>query len=232
MSSSALDNRLTWALGVFHNADSFGNGSGSDYNFTARVTGLPWYEENGSKFLHIGASYSYKNVDSIQYKTRPESHLAPILLDTGELVVDNASLIGLECSLVYGPLGLQGEHMTASPDLGEGSDPDFSGYYVEASYFLTGENKNYNTSSGFFGRVTPHNSLGKDGGYGAWQAAARYSSLDLNDAGISGGKEDDITLGLNWLLNPNTRVTCNYVRADVDSVGKADVFQMRFQIDF
>jgi len=41
-----------------------------------------------------------------------------------------------------------------------------------------------------------------------------------------------ITGGLNWYLNPATKVAFNYVYADVKNIGKANIFQMRFQIAF
>ena len=46
----------------------------------------------------------------------------------------------------------------------------------------------------------------------------------------------DFTFGLNWYLNPHTRLKFNFVRASVDdlSVGKSktDAFGMRFDFDF
>lgn len=48
-----------------------------------------------------------------------------------------------------------------------------------------------------FGRVKPKSVVGK-GGHGAWELAARYSSIDLTDSGIDGGEESDLTLGVNW----------------------------------
>ncbi|RPJ81091.1 MAG: porin, partial [Acidobacteria bacterium] len=58
------------------------------------------------------------------------------------------------------------------------------------------------------------------------------SKIDLEDAPIQGGELKDWTAGLNWYLNPNTRIMWNYVRADLENRGTADIFQMRFQIDF
>ena len=77
----------------------------------------------------------------------------------------------------------------------------------------------------------------KNDGLGAWQLALRYSSIDLNDAGVTGGEENNITVGLNWHLNNNTRVMCNYVNTDIEGgagqdFGNLEVFQARFQIVF
>jgi phosphate-selective porin OprO/OprP len=62
----------------------------------------------------------------------------------------------------------------------------------------------------------------------------RLSNLDLNDAGagVSGGELDDLTLGVNWYLDPTTRVMLNWVNADIRGLGEANALQARFQIDF
>jgi len=61
--------------------------------------------------------------------------------------------------------------------------------------------------------------------------------MDLSKANM--GTLDDTTIGVNWYLNPNTRVMLNYVLADLRaSDGSGDVMttentiQCRIQIDF
>ena len=117
----------------------------------------------------------------------------------------------------------------------------YHGWYTHVSYFFTGEHREYKTKSGVFTRVSPKNNFDGEGGWGAWQLALRYSTLDLNDGapGYLGGEIDNITVGLNWHLNPNTRFMFNYINADVDSAtvptvdaGTMDIFMVRFQLDF
>ena len=71
-------------------------------------------------------------------------------------------------------------------------------------------------------------------GWGALELAARYSSMDLSEA--HAGILNDITIGLNWYLNPCTRVMFNYVMGTMEDhhgeEATENTFQCRMQIDF
>ncbi|HPF36991.1 MAG TPA: porin, partial [Candidatus Krumholzibacteria bacterium] len=79
---------------------------------------------------------------------------------------------------------------------------------------------------------------------GAWEVAARYSTVDLNDEenGEMGGKSNAITLGVNYYPNANIKCMLNYgiVDNDINADGRGDYrgdydFQylsMRFQTAF
>ena len=230
---SELGDRMTWALGVFKDTDDVGDRIGDgEYDFTARLTGLPWYEDKGRKLLHLGAAYSHRNPndDKVRFRERPEVHISPRYVDTHDITdLDDMDLVGAEAALVAGPFSLQGEYINAMTNTADGTGPMFSGFYAMASCFLTGENRAY--KGGLFSRVKPKKNFGA-GGLGAWELAARYSHLDLTDEEVEGGELDDITVGLNWYLNPNTRFMFDYVHADLDEVGQSDTFQMRTQVDF
>ena len=159
------------------------------------------------------------------------------MVDTGNFKADNANLLNPESAFVWGPFSLQGEYFWSSVSSEVGNDPQFQGAYLFGSYFITGEHRTYSTSDGKFSRVKPHSPFATAGGTGAWEVAARWSWLDLNDSDISGGEQNNFTLGLNWYLNQNYRILVNYVLADVEDRGTledgtADIFQMRFQADF
>jgi phosphate-selective porin OprO/OprP len=84
-----------------------------------------------------------------------------------------------------------------------------------------------------FGRVIPKNPFRPSARqWGALQVAARVSMLDLNDAEIRGGQELNFTLGLNWYLLSNPRLSGNYVHGRVFGQGDVDILQARLQVDF
>jgi len=239
-----FDGRMTAAAGFFYDADGYGEAGDEDrgWNFTTRLTGLPYYAEEGRKLVHLGVSYSHQNPDEdIRYRQRPEAHSAPRYIDTGSFRADAVDLWAFEAALVYGPFSLQSEYFYTDVDTDWlCGDQDFDGWYVYGSYFLTGEHRPYKTSSGKFDRVKPNKNfnLWGDGekGWGAWEVALRYSELDLNtDRALRGGQEDNITAALNWYLNPNTRLMLNYIYADVEHdlyEGDMQTLQARFQVDF
>jgi phosphate-selective porin OprO/OprP len=251
-----LNERLTLAGGGFLNTGSFSDvGEASDrlteangYNLTARVTGLPWYADEGERLVHLGLSYSHgvrndKDIDDrVQFRARPESRITDErLVDTGFFFTDDMDLINPELAIVLGPFSLQGEYFHTFTDADGKGDPEFWGFYVYGSFFITGENRNYNTSRGMFARVRPkRNFRPLKGGWGAWELGARFSYIDLNDEEIRGGRERNFTAGVNWHLSPNFRFMFNYVRAHVkdratqppiDS-GRANIYQARFQIAY
>ena len=235
-----------WGLKVGYYWDGVENSNspGKDSNsVTGRLHFAPLLSDNS--VLHIGGAASYRKAngdDTVRFRERPESHVTSTrLVDTGDIAdYDSQTLYNIDAAAVFGPFSLQGEYTQTNVDNGL-EDPSFNGYYVYGSWFLTGERRPYNGSKGVFGRVKPKSVVGK-GGHGAWELAARYSSLDLEDSTILGGKEDNLTLGVNWYATPNIRFMANYVRAETDPTSvekfddtgdeKVNIFQVRGQIDF
>jgi phosphate-selective porin OprO/OprP len=79
-------------------------------------------------------------------------------------------------------------------------------------------------------------------GKGAWELGYRCSYLDLNDAGVYGGIVVDHTVGLNWYLNPYTKVMFDLIHSDARDMVKSgtlytntsvlNAFVTRVQFDF
>ncbi len=234
-----LDQRMTAQVGAFRETDNSGRGFGSDqqYNVTARVTGLPWYDA-GEHMLHLGVSYTHKfrSNDDIAFAQRPEAHLFPVnLVNTQKLECDGVDALNPELALALGPVFLQAEYTRAFVAQVHETDPRFAAFYIEGSYFLTGESRTsfYRKQFGYFERVIPNHDFSIDGKHwGAWQLAARFSRIDLDSESVHGGTLDDVTAAVNWYLNPNTKIIVNYVWAHLESVGDSNIAQGRFQLTF
>ncbi|HVR28220.1 MAG TPA: porin [Thermoanaerobaculia bacterium] len=223
---------FNWGVGVFYDADDFGRSLDQDaWNVTGRLAFRPIYEDGGKRLLHLGIAASQQERDGVlRFRTRPEAHLSPRLVDTGGFAGDSTTLLGGELAGVFGPFWFASEYIQADTDAPAFGDPTFSGAYVQAGFFLTGESRVFKPGDGAFDRNKPKENLGKGGG--AWEIALRYSTIDLTDGRIAGGEQDDVTLALNWYLNPVARLMLNLVRADVDGKGDADFVLLRWAIDF
>ncbi len=238
---TAFDERLTWHIGGFVETDGSGNGQISgNQQVTARVTGLPFYqkEESGERLLHLGLNGRVINPedDTMRIRSRPEAHLAPHFVDTGNMPVDQAYTLAPEIAMVWSSFSVRSEYFRNWLDSRPAADPTLDGYYVAAGWFITGEQRPYDRSSGAFGRVIPHRNFSlAHGGLGAWQLGVRYSSTDLGDGLVQGGDLDSLTFGLNWHLNSQARIMFNYGFANVrrgNVDGDTHLFQTRFQVDF
>ncbi len=252
----------TVAAGVFDRnlgSDSSASGSEGDdgWDFSFRGTVAPWHEK--TRNLHLGGWYRHTWVSdfnrNVRVRERPESHVTGVrFVNTGNFSsVDDVDAWGLEAAAVYGPFSAQAEYLAANYNRSGGNqDVNLDGWYAYASYFLTGESRSYKPNKGGFGRVHPASVVGK-GGWGAWEVAVRYSTIDLTDGpGILGGQEDNITLGLNWYATPTVRFMANYIFVDNDrnatgnmanstlaapavynaAADDPEIFQLRAQIDF
>jgi phosphate-selective porin OprO/OprP len=252
-SGTMKEKRMTWAAGFFFNTGSFSDvGSGRDriseangVNLTARLTGLPHYEDDGRSLTHLGASFSLgvRNDDeddpSSDFRTRPEVRLTDDrLVETGSLLNSGRNLVSLEAAWKNGPLSLQGEYFHSFIDAAE--KLDFNGWYVFGSWIVTGESRRYSPSGGIFGGIRPKREFSlKKQQWGGLELALRLSRVDLNDRSVQGGIERNITVGLNWYLTSKHRFMVNYINARVKDRAdpliddsRADIVAARIQISF
>ena len=226
--------RGVWAIGAYKNTNNdngFGYGIGDgNYAGTARMTYLLIDDKECHQLLHVGASGSIRDPntvsgnDAIRFRARDmrngPANLSTVYADTGTFFADRQYLSNLEVAGINGPWSFQAEWTgswatnartaAASPSLGTYYS---TGSYAEVHYFLTGETRDYDRKAGVFTRIVPDKNFRWKGGClepGAWQAAFRYSTTNLNSQGISGGNLNGYTLGLNWFLNPNMKVQWNY----------------------
>lgn len=257
-----LEDHATWWIGMFkqtNNAFGFGTGDG-EWSVVGRLTALPWYVDEGRGVLHLGVSGKHSDLDEGHIRIRARNSMRsgsipswPILADTRagsvDIAGDDNNQLNAELAGVLGSLTFQAEYLTSFiTDASQGAITDagtlhYQGGYVQVLYFLTGEHDIYNRKTAVFDRVIPHENFFPCGdecrpcGLGAWQIGVRYSRLDLNDQAIDGGKLDDLTIGLNWFLNPNMKIQTNYTVAERDSAtrqsdGTVHSVGMRFAHDF
>lgn len=235
----------------------------------------------GRYLLHVGGGYNFSDQGGIgttggqarAYQSRPipeffvgdptagllTSAGTPAVADTGRFLADYFQFYHGELGGSYGPAHFQSEIMATSVKQLGGGNIYYPGAYFQCGYFLTGENVGYNKPQGVLDyNVVPFSEffgLGRNariGGWGAWEAAFRWSYLDLSATNIRPSNQlsnsagpppspnpavvNETTLALNWWWNKFTRVQFNWIHSmpKYNSVGAApfDIMASRFQIEF
>ncbi len=235
------------------------NEGDQQFDVAGRFTYDPILEK--TRLLHFGLSGRYSNPsDSAPlFRPKPESNVTGArFLDTGSAGianVDHLYEISPELAIVYGPASLQGEYFyvpveRTHPNGANSPSVTLTGWYAYTSYFLTGESRNYNPAIARFDRTSPNKNLGSEGGWGAFELAARVSHADFDDGpSFQFGTETNYTLGLNWYANPYIKFMLNYIwvrnnstatgnKANLLPGNKTDgyddpqIFELRAQVDW
>lgn len=186
-------------------------------------------------------------------------------MNIGAFAADSVkrSRAGLEIAVAKGPFKIQAESVKASyagtTTPGRvGFDKDINTRYLNAMWFITGENYADSYSGGYFGKIKPYRNFDpKGGGWGAWELGLRLSRIDAGDfrttdaagSGVLGATgvntvvtngARSTTAGLKWIMNPNTRLMLNYVNTRFDSpvtsngvtLNSQNAIEARAQFDF
>jgi len=223
LNGTAHDQRITWAVGVFNNwFEDYQSFSESSTLLTGRLTWLPIISDDDGTLLHLGLGMRYSNAsEGIRYRVEPEFKQSPLFVDTGLIEADDATTWDLEAAWRRGPYTISGEYLLSSIDAPRSGNPSFNGYYLTGSWILTGEMRPFNRKGATFGSVPVAQSV-YQGGRGAWELATRYSSLDLDDGEIEGGKLDIFSLGLAWYLTNYFHIRMDYRHVKHEFEGQHD----------
>jgi phosphate-selective porin OprO/OprP len=247
--------------GAIHSASSINPpGTTEQMGAVARAAGQLVSGKDYS--FHLGADAEWlirpphnlvANTQTLTLNDRPELRIDPTaIVSTGAMAgVSGAQVYGVEAAGTYGPLFFQGEYYWFNIDrhfLVNLPSVNFQGGYAEAAFALTGETRAYLPSSGSYGGLIPKNPFSlSGGGWGAWEIALRYSTVDLNDQlaqanGVAGGRQTIYTAALNWYVSRNVRFMLDYLHGNItkqlsptnftDTGAKFDALAMRTQVAF
>jgi phosphate-selective porin OprO and OprP len=171
--------------------------------------------------------------NTITLSDRPELRIDPTtFLNTGTIgtplnPVTGGLVIDVETAATWRSLFWQGEYFHYQVDRSGLPNANFAGAYGEVSWTFTGESHTYNPQAGAYRRVLPKRAFSlKEGGWGAWEIAFRYSYIDLDSnyvigelqssapAAVVGGKQYGYTVGLNWYPNDLIRLMLDFNHVD------------------
>ncbi|MFN3523824.1 MAG: OprO/OprP family phosphate-selective porin [Phenylobacterium sp.] len=229
------------------------NSAAADFNdptydeqqgFAVRLAGTPVRGEGW--LVHAGANASVITQPdddgaastprySVRLTERPELRVdGARLVDTGSIEAYGAHAYGFELAFQRKNLLFQGEYFDLGVDRRNPaagvSDPEFSGWYIEGGWVLTGEARKYSTDSAAFDAPSVARPFDPAAGaWGAWELAARYSVVDLNSNAdsaivanrVRGGEQEIWSLGVNWFVNPAVRFSLGVQDVSVERLNAA-----------
>lgn len=240
-----------YELGIFNGQGKNSTDANDQKEAAVRLTFYPLSGGDGAfKKLQIGISGTRSwQSGAFGSVSNPETNTTIIAMNVN--VTQNGERVrkGVEFLLPVGPFALSGEYGLVDMKLlrtttEAESDIGLMGGYVAATYLMTGETKEYGT------RVRPANPFNpKEGKWGAFEIAARYSTIEAEDdlidkefaaAGTTTQKATGYTIGINWWLLANVRVTVDYVSDPYSDeitiagrqIGSEKAYLARFQVDF
>lgn len=225
-----------------------GNGGDEQSQALGRISERVW--SDGISNVQIGASAAtvlYSGTaagggsQTLNFQDRPEIRVdGTRLISTGGIGAKTGNMFAVDAGGNWENFFLGGEYAQFTADRQCGGllavnvarctssvavfdHPNFSGYYLEGSWIITGETKTYspaainNEVGGFNGPIPSRPFSFSGDSWGAWELAVRYSNTDLNWhttqvasptqlAGITGGDERVVAIALNWYLNRDIRV--------------------------
>jgi phosphate-selective porin OprO/OprP len=244
-----VDSQTFVALGLFHagtDTSDFQGGDGSTVGFTGRLTTAPVNEANGERLLHFGLALSERVPENgvIIINQQPRSPLLELsdsssspFVPVIRIPAEFQQLINLQFAAARGALWTQSEWYGSFIDQTGGDSVFFHGFHVDGGYFLTGEHRAYDSANGTLGAVRVRRpwlrlpfERDRPQGWGAWELAARFAYLDLNDADAPPGPNGpqigvelpQSTFGMNWYLSDRVRLMFNYSYAVPDEMNSGE----------
>jgi phosphate-selective porin len=197
--------------------------------------------------LRLGLGGSAEDVDSVGSGgydlTTTELSVLYLHSDAGPAFDGMRTRIVPQISWPIGPFAFRGEYLLRKDELAPSAAPDdeleTSGFYVQASFILTGEDKK------------PEDRIVPKGSMGAVELAIRYAHVELDDPFATGAnialaagntdKVDAISFAVNWWFTRNVRLTASVIHETYDDEidfdnGTTDDsmtgFLFRAQVDF
>ncbi|AAZ25337.1 hypothetical protein CPS_0266 [Colwellia psychrerythraea 34H] len=217
LSGITLNQKLTWAGGVFNNwIEDEGSLSENSTELVGRTTWLPYLSEDENELIHLAFGLRYSNAkEGLRYASEPEFNKSTTFVDTGNIDADNSVTYNLEASWRKGPVWLIGEYTKSKVAADYLQNPELSGYHVSAVFSVTGEMREYNKRSGTFSPLRVARSV-EQGGWGALEVSTRWSVFDGSDGGLAAGDTSILSVGFAWWLTPKFNVNFNYRWIDLD----------------
>lgn len=256
-----------WFFSSYLTTDTFGKGQiAGQEAYVGRIAVAPVQDPDTNFNVHLGGNLSYvfnpQGVNPasctttalacylVSFSDRPELREWNVTwVSSGSINANSAYAAGIEGAVSWGPLLLEGENFwynvdRRDPVVGQ-TNPNFSGWYVQGSWVMTGEQRAYSMTNAAFTRPIPAADFDPAAGdWGAWELAARYSDTDLNynvnslitADQVRGGDQKIWSAGVNFYPNYNVKFMFDWQNVDISRPWSGafgtryNAFSMRAQV--
>ena len=228
LNGELFNGALIYDAGVFNGSADNGNGNtatdadiNDDKEFAGRIFALPFKNTsheilNGLGIGVGGSAGSAHGLNLPAFRSAGQQTIFGYTPSSGTVSADGIRIrIAPQAYYYYGPFGALSEFVLTSQDVAKGSQSAKivnNGWQLAGTYVLTGENASY-------GGVVPRNEFDPSKmTWGAFELAARYSQLSIDDdafpvfanplTSVTDAKAWDI--GINWYLNKNLKFMTHF----------------------
>lgn len=228
--------RLDSGLAVANGEQNGNTDTNDGKDVTGRVAVRPFADREGGVLerLQVGVSAGIGNQAEpvTPNPLRTPAGVPFFTYNRGVVANGVRSRWGPEVAYFVGGVGFSAQYFHMDQRLGTGAAGPtpvvpFTGYYVQATWLVTGEQRTAYSQA--IAPLRPFDPVGTDGhGCGAWEAVGRVSRLTVggvvfapgaarlaDPAAVSSGATE-MTLGFNWYLNRWARVQFNWEHAWFD----------------
>lgn len=253
LQGDVFEKTLSYTLGYYNGTSDGRDGGITDFDNRKEVAGRLFAEpfKNGGGALEklgfgiaasSGTQLGTNTSSTIPAGLRSSSQRTFFTYETGTAGNGTHTRISPQAYFYSGPFGLLTEYVQSKQELvraGNEQDIENNAWQVVTSYVLTGEDISYRGLT----KVANPFTLGGEG-WGAFEVAARYGELEVDDAAFidnlalnptvgatrlanpntSAQKASSWGVGINWYLNTNVKIATSYENTSFDggAAGGAD----------
>lgn len=219
LSGQFMGGVLNYQVGIFNGVRDGASGD-SDNNDDKDVAGRLWVQPfkltkiAALQGLGFGVAGTYGEETGLPPEYKTPAQQISFHYNASTVVDGDRYRIVPQFYYSWGPLGLLGEYALSKSQVRNGTTAapiESDAWQLAATYVLTGENAS-------FKGVKPKKDFGEDG-FGAWELAARYGELNVDQDAFRLGFADEqdsvrseksFEIGLNWYLNRNVKAVLDW----------------------
>jgi len=231
--NSLYRNKVYLGLGAFKgiSLQKGINWNESNSLYMGRITYNPMVGLSNGHDTHFGAGVRYSVINGeINIRQNPEAFFASSFVETGPFSAESGVTYNFELAYRFKNLVITSEITRLNINYPALENPVLNGYFVQADYILTGEQRTYRTREAVFSPAVPKKNV-QNRGFGLWELTFRYSEFNTNSGLITGGNMNRLSGFITWYPTLRSKLQFGYGYVTLNrfgEIGHTQIFQWRF----